>query len=66
MATGSGAYDDDGTSNGVPIVNKSWGSTQLRGVGFMVCTFWTMLITIVGRLLNISFMESLVIFMNSF
>ena len=39
MATGSGTCDDDGASNGVPIVNKSWGSTQLRGVGFMVYTF---------------------------
>ena len=59
-AMGSGS----GTSKGFPIVNNSWGSTELRGVGFMVYTFWTMLITIVGRLPNISFMESPVIFMN--
>ena len=66
MTTSCGACNDDGESKRFPIVNKSWRSTQVRGVGFMVYTFWTMLITIVGRLLNISFMESPVIFMNSF
>ena len=33
MGSGSGA------SKGFLIVNNSWGSMQLRGVGFMVCTF---------------------------
>ena len=39
MTTGCGACDDDGASKGFPIVNKSWRSMQLRGVGFMVYTF---------------------------
>ena len=33
---GAGAYDDDGARAGFSIVSMSWGSTQLKGVGFKV------------------------------
>ena len=32
----TGAYDDDGAKVEFPIVSMSWGSMQLRGVGFKV------------------------------
>ena len=33
---GIGACDDDGAEAEFPMVSMSWGSTQLRGVGFKV------------------------------
>ena len=33
---GTGACDDDGAEAEFPMVSMSWGSTQLRGVGFKV------------------------------
>ena len=50
--SGAGACNNDGASNGFPIVSMNWGSMQLRGVGFNVYIFCTTIITIARIELN--------------